>query len=107
MTQVPAFAVVSGAQVHEAVAGREEQVTRMVEAAYRLHGEGLTVNPDSYFLRFPDRPSDRIIALPASVKGDVGVHGIKWISSFPGNVANGVPRASAVLILNDAETGYP
>ncbi len=107
MTQVPAFAVVSGAQVHEAVAGREEQVTRMVEAAYRLHGEGLTVNPDSYFLRFPDRPSDRIIALPASVKGDVGVHGIKWISSFPGNVAGGIPRASAVLILNDADTGYP
>ncbi|MEV3923818.1 2,3-diaminopropionate biosynthesis protein SbnB [Actinomadura coerulea] len=107
MTQAPTFAVVSGAQVHEAVAGREAEVTRMVEAAYRLHGEGLTVNPDSYFLRFPDRPSDRIIALPASVKGAVGVHGIKWISSFPGNVADGIPRASAVLILNDAETGYP
>ncbi|MGP4023224.1 2,3-diaminopropionate biosynthesis protein SbnB [Actinomadura sp. 3N407] len=107
MTQAPPFAVISGAQVHGAVAGREEQVTRMVEAAYRLHGEGRTVNPDSYFLRFPDRPSDRIIALPASVKGDVDVHGIKWISSFPGNVANGIPRASAVLILNDAETGYP
>ncbi|TDD88946.1 2,3-diaminopropionate biosynthesis protein SbnB [Actinomadura rubrisoli] len=107
MTQAPSFAVIPGAQVHEAVAGREEQVTRMVEAAYRLHGEGRTVNPDSYFLRFPDRPSDRIIALPASVKGDIGVHGMKWISSFPGNVANGIPRASAVLILNDAETGYP
>ncbi|RSN69454.1 MULTISPECIES: 2,3-diaminopropionate biosynthesis protein SbnB [Actinomadura] len=107
MSQVPAFAVISGAQVHEAVAGREEQVVAMVEAAYRLHGEGRTINPDSYFLRFPDRPSDRIIALPASVEGDVGVHGIKWISSFPGNVARGFPRASAVLILNDAETGYP
>ncbi|MEV5831748.1 2,3-diaminopropionate biosynthesis protein SbnB [Spirillospora sp. NPDC052242] len=107
MSQVPAFAVISGAQVHEAVAGREEQVVAMVEAAYRLHGEGQTINPDSYFLRFPDRPADRIIALPASVKGDVGVHGIKWISSFPGNVARGFPRASAVLVLNDAETGYP
>ncbi|GAA2161197.1 2,3-diaminopropionate biosynthesis protein SbnB [Actinomadura napierensis] len=107
MTQAPTFAVISGAQVHDAIAGREEQVIGMVEAAYRLHGEGRTVNPDSYFLRFPDRPSDRIIALPASVKGDVDVHGIKWISSFPDNVANGVPRASAVLILNDAETGYP
>ncbi|WP_131742715.1 2,3-diaminopropionate biosynthesis protein SbnB [Actinomadura roseirufa] len=107
MTQAPTFAVIPGVQVHEAIAGREEQVTRMVEAAYRLHGEGLTVNPDSYFLRFPDRPSDRIIALPASVKGDIGVHGMKWISSFPGNVAAGLPRASAVLILNDAETGYP
>ncbi|TDD40142.1 2,3-diaminopropionate biosynthesis protein SbnB [Actinomadura sp. KC06] len=107
MKQVPTFAVISGAQVHDAVAGREKQVIEMIEAAYRLHGEGRTVNPDSYFLRFPDRPSDRIIALPASVKGDVGVHGIKWISSFPGNVAGGLPRASAVLILNDAETGYP
>jgi ornithine cyclodeaminase len=107
MSQVPSFAVISGAQVHEATSGREEQVTGIVEAAYRLHGEGATVNPDSYFLRFPDRPSSRIIALPASVKGEVGVHGIKWISSFPENVEAGLPRASAVLILNDAETGYP
>jgi 2,3-diaminopropionate biosynthesis protein SbnB len=107
MTQVPSFAVISGAQVHQAVSGREEQVTDIVEAAYRLHGEGATVNPDSYFLRFPDRPSSRIIALPASVRGDVDVHGIKWISSFPENVAAGIPRASAVLILNDSRTGYP
>ncbi|MFJ1934099.1 MULTISPECIES: 2,3-diaminopropionate biosynthesis protein SbnB [unclassified Kitasatospora] len=107
MNQVPPFAVVSGAQVHEALNGHEDEVVATVEAAYRLHGEGQTVNPDSYFLRFPDRPSSRIIALPASVKGEVGVHGIKWISSFPDNVAAGLPRASAVLILNDAETGYP
>ncbi len=107
MKHVPTFSVVSGAQVHRSVSGSEERVTEVVEAAYRLHGEGATANPDSYFLRFPDRPSSRIIALPASVKGDVDVHGIKWISSFPENVAAGIPRASAVLILNDAETGYP
>ncbi|MGW7086052.1 2,3-diaminopropionate biosynthesis protein SbnB [Streptomyces sp. NPDC054871] len=107
MNQVPPFAVVSGAQVHEALSGHEDSVVATVEAAYRLHGEGQTINPDSYFLRFPDRPSSRIIALPASVKGDVSVHGLKWISSFPDNVAQGLPRASAVLILNDAETGYP
>ncbi|WP_217165926.1 2,3-diaminopropionate biosynthesis protein SbnB [Streptomyces sp. AC512_CC834] len=107
MNQVPPFAVVSGAQVHQALDGHETEVVAAVETAYRLHGEGQTVNPDSYFLRFPNRPSSRIIALPASVKGEVGVHGIKWISSFPENVAAGIPRASAVQILNDAETGYP
>jgi 2,3-diaminopropionate biosynthesis protein SbnB len=104
---VPAFAVVSGAQVKRALEGREKQLVDLVEATYRLHGAGDSVNPPSYFLRFPDRPTARIIALPASIGGDVRVDGLKWISSFPENVAAGVPRASAVLILNDHDTGYP
>ena len=103
----PTFAVVSGAQVRNALAGQEKQVTELVEAAYRWHGAGDSVNPPSYFLRFPDRPADRIIALPASLGGQVRTDGLKWISSFPGNVASGIPRASAVLILNDRDTGYP
>jgi ornithine cyclodeaminase len=104
---VPPFAVISGAQVTHALRGREKQIVELVEATYRLHGAGDSVNPPSYFLRFPDRPSARIIALPASIGGDVQVDGLKWISSFPDNVPHGVPRASAVLILNDHDTGYP
>ncbi|MFC5719456.1 2,3-diaminopropionate biosynthesis protein SbnB [Streptomyces gamaensis] len=104
---VPPFAVISGAQVQRALRGREERIVELVEATYRLHGAGDSVNPPSYFLRFPDRPTSRIIALPASVGGGVRVDGLKWISSFPQNVAAGVPRASAVLILNDHDTGYP
>ena len=103
----PEFAVVSGAQVQRALEGREREIVDMVEAAYRLHGAGDSVNPPSYFLRFPDRPSDRIIALPASLGGEARVDGLKWISSFPQNVAAGLPRASGVLILNDPGTGYP
>jgi N-[(2S)-2-amino-2-carboxyethyl]-L-glutamate dehydrogenase len=101
------FAVISGSEVQHALQGREQEIVALVDAAYRLHSAGDSVNPPSYFLRFPDRPTSRIIALPASIGGDVGVDGLKWISSFPENVASGIPRASAVLILNDQETGYP
>ena len=103
----PTFAVIPGAQVQRALAGRERQIAELVEDTYRIHGAGDSVNPPSYFLRFPDRPSARIIALPASIGGKLRVDGLKWISSFPENVAAGIPRASAVLILNDHDTGYP
>ncbi|ROQ63187.1 ornithine cyclodeaminase [Streptomyces sp. 840.1] len=104
---VPSFAVIPGGQVRRALEGREKDIVDVVEAAYRLHGSGRTVNPPSSFLRFPDRPTARMIALPASLGGEARVDGLKWIASFPGNVAAGVPRASAVLILNDPDTGYP
>ncbi len=104
---VPPFAVISGGQVKHALQGKEKKVVELVEETYRVHGAGGSVNPPSYFLRFPDRPSSRIIALPASIGGAARVDGLKWISSFPENVEIGVPRASAVLILNDHDTGYP
>jgi N-[(2S)-2-amino-2-carboxyethyl]-L-glutamate dehydrogenase len=104
---VPPFAVISGAEVQRALQGRQKKIMNLVEATYRWHSAGDSVNPPSYFLRFPDRPSARIIALPASIGGPLRVDGLKWISSFPENVAAGIPRASAVLILNDHDTGYP
>ncbi|MET9918702.1 2,3-diaminopropionate biosynthesis protein SbnB [Streptomyces sp. NPDC006435] len=105
--RVPSFAVIPGADVHRVLDGRHGEVVRLVESAYRVHGDGDTVNPPSCFLRFPDRPDSRIIALPASLGGPAPLDGIKWISSFPRNVAAGLPRASAVLVLNDPVTGYP
>ncbi|SDG50739.1 ornithine cyclodeaminase [Lentzea fradiae] len=103
----PSFAVISGAQVHRVLTGNEKMIVDLVETTYRVHGQGDTVNPPSYFLRMPDRPTSRIIALPAALGGDSPVDGLKWISSFPENVSAGMPRASAVLVLNDHDTGYP
>ena len=107
MPSAPTFHVVPGSAVKRVIDDNKKQVFDAVEAAYRLHGSGNTLNPDSYFLRYPDRPSARIIALPAHLGGAVQKSGIKWISSFPGNRASNLARALAVLILNDPRTGYP
>ncbi|MEU4780581.1 2,3-diaminopropionate biosynthesis protein SbnB [Micromonospora sp. NPDC023633] len=106
---VPEFRVYSGEQVRDVLDKDHQAVVAAVEAAYRAHHVGRTVNPDSYFLRFPGRDADRIIALPARYVSDGGAAatGIKWISSFPQNIERGIARASAVLILNDESTGYP
>jgi N-[(2S)-2-amino-2-carboxyethyl]-L-glutamate dehydrogenase len=101
------FSIVPGKFIHEIIHEDIAGCVQQVERAYLLHGERKSVNPDSYFLRFPDKPDARIIALPAYLGGDYDVAGLKWISSFPANVKKGFPRASAALLLNDYETGYP
>jgi len=104
---VPTFYVVPGSTVKSVINDHRKQVFDAVAAAYRLHAFGDSINPDSYFLRYPDNPGARIIALPAHLGGTVQKSGIKWISSFPENRVRNLARASAVLILNDAATGYP
>ncbi|KTC10067.1 2,3-diaminopropionate biosynthesis protein SbnB [Pseudomonas marginalis ICMP 11289] len=100
------FHVVDGEVVTRLLAADPQACIDDVEDAYLAHEAGRTINPDSYFLRFPEAPANRIIALPASLCGEQPVSGIKWISSFPGNTDSGLQRASAVLILNDPQTGY-
>lgn len=101
------FSVVPGSSVRRILSGSRLDVFETVRRTYLLHHEGATVNPPSHFLRFPDKPSARIIGLPAHLGGEYPIAGIKWIASFPSNVAENVPRASAVLLLNDCDTGYP
>jgi len=102
-----AFHVIAGPVVKDVLDANIGMLVDRVEQAYLSHYDGQTINPDSYFLRFPQQPGNRIIALPAAIDGAAPVAGIKWISSFPGNVGQGLPRASAVVILNDRATGYP
>jgi N-[(2S)-2-amino-2-carboxyethyl]-L-glutamate dehydrogenase len=96
----PTFHVVSGSAVRRIIDDHRWQIFGAVETAYRLHASGNTLNPDSCFLRYPEKPSARIIALPAHLGGAIQKSGIKWISSFPENRASNLARASAVLILN-------
>jgi len=101
------FHVMSGRNVRDIIETSRTEIFDRVRDTYLAHNRGDTINPDSYFLRFPEKPNARIIALPALLRGTPGVAGIKWISSFPDNVTRNVPRASAALLLNDFETGYP
>lgn len=107
MLEAPAFHVVSGSTVKNVIAEYKEEIFRSVESAYLMHAAGGSINPDSYFLRYPEKPRNRIIALPAHLGEPVQKSGLKWIASFPENTASNLARASAVQILNDAVTGYP
>jgi 2,3-diaminopropionate biosynthesis protein SbnB len=101
------LSIINGKTVFDIIRAHRDECIGIVRDAYLAHADRQSVNPDSYFLKFPDKPDCRIIALPAYIGNGFDVAGLKWIASFPANVQRGFPRASAVLVLNNAETGYP
>lgn len=81
-----------------------------LRAGLALHAEGKTAQPLKPYLRWRRRGhiADRIIAMPGYVGGEHPMAGIKWIGSKHDNPSlRGIPRASAVIVLNDPETHFP
>jgi len=99
--------LITAQDVISALDSREGTVVDVVRKAYEIHACGDFVLPHSVFLRLPGNNGDRIIALPAQLGGESPILGMKWISSFPKNINRGLDRASAVIVLNDADTGRP
>jgi 2,3-diaminopropionate biosynthesis protein SbnB len=81
-----------------------------IKEGLALHARGDFAQPLKPYLRWrgADHIADRIIAMPCYVGGEHPIAGLKWIGSRQHNPSRfGKERASAVIVLNDAETNYP
>jgi SAM-dependent methyltransferase len=84
-----------------------------IERAFRVKAGGGVTMPPKVMITWSDEPGTeelhgRIMAMPAYVGGDLDVAGLKWIPSVPDNPrVRGLPRANALVLLSDRETGLP
>jgi 2,3-diaminopropionate biosynthesis protein SbnB len=87
------------------------ELYEIIKNSYILHDQQGDISAPSSFLFFPHRPESRIIALPAAIKPNQEkfneISGIKWIASYPNNKLKHLPRASAIIVLNHPDTGFP
>ncbi len=84
------------------------RVLDIIESVLAMHDAGTVNLPSKVILDLGERERGRINAMPAYLGGDFEICGMKWIAGFPKNpVKYGIPRAHALTILNDAETGVP
>ena len=95
MTTIP---VISGAAVFDAVdAATAVERTRH---AFERHAAGEWEMPSKVYVESP--PGGDFRAMPA--RGD-GLAILKWVTSFPGNSARGLPVVRGAILVSDAATG--
>lgn len=102
-----AVLILRGHEVGLLLKAQESALIDIVERAYKAHAQGASSLPHSTFVHFPGGESNRIIALPAYLGSEFAAAGVKWVSSFPGNLGLGMERASAVMVLSSSITGRP
>lgn len=88
-------------------------VIGVIEEAFAVKARGEVFMPPKVMITWADEPGTeekhgRIMVMPAYVGGSFDVAGMKWIPSVPGNPqARGLPRANALVLLSDRESGLP
>ncbi len=98
--RVPKLPVLHHDAVLEAVSPTAA-IARVREALIRFHA-GEWAMPPKVYLQSP--PFGDFRAMPA--RGG-GLALLKWVTSFPGNPAHGLPTVTGVICLSDAESGAP
>jgi alanine dehydrogenase len=95
--RIPVF---SRAQVEAAVS--PERALDAVRAAFIAYASGQWTMPPKVYV--PAYPAGDFRAMPALGSGHAL---LKWVTSFPGNPAQGLPTVAGVVLLSDASNGMP
>lgn len=109
-TSSPDLLYLSRSNLIDLGGGQSQPYVDAIAEGLAAHARGAYVQPLKPYLRWPgaDHIADRIIAMPCYLGGEDPIAGLKWIGSRQHNPARfGLERASAVVVLNDAQTNYP
>jgi alanine dehydrogenase len=90
----------SGAQVREAVS--PVRALEAVRDAFVAYARGEWTMPAKVYV--PAYPEGDFRAMPALGAGHAL---LKWVTSFPGNPAQGLPTVTGLVLLSDATNGMP
>ena len=90
----------SGAHVREAVS--PERALEAVRDAFIAYARGEWTMPPKVYV--PAYPEGDFRAMPALGAGHAL---LKWVTSFPGNPAQGLPTVTGLVLLSDATNGMP
>jgi alanine dehydrogenase len=90
----------SGAQVREAVS--PERALEAVREAFIAYARREWTMPPKVYV--PAYPEGDFRAMPALGAGHAL---LKWVTSFPGNPAKGLPTVTGLVLLSDATNGMP
>jgi alanine dehydrogenase len=79
-----------------------ERAVEAVRAAFLAYARGEWSMPPKVYV--PAYPAGDFRAMPALGAGHAL---LKWVTSFPGNPAHGLPTVTGIVVLSDASNGMP